>query len=69
MLTFTFSIPTEFGPAFRAAVEEQRNTIGERLTGAHEFDKERALTHASDAFASLGAAVNALVPRPSEDYD
>lgn len=69
MLTVTFSVPDEFGPALRAAVDEQRNLIGERLTGAHLFDKERDLTYASAAFASLGAAVNALVPRPAEDYD
>lgn len=68
MLTLSFQIPDEFGPAFRAAVDEMRNALGERLTGAHDFEKERAVTHASSAFASLARAVNAQVPRPAEEY-
>lgn len=69
MLTITFTIPDSHGPALRAAVDDLRNQVGEKLTGNHRYEKEEALTQSASALARLGAAVNAVVPRPAEDYE
>lgn len=69
MIDISFSIPDSEGPAFRAVVQEMRNTIGDRLTGNHPFKKEAALTAAASAVGALAAAVNSKVAGPKEVWE
>lgn len=62
-------IPDEHGPALRSAINEHRNELGERLAGAHKFDKEDALTRAVSSFGQLAAAINAVIPKEDPDYE
>ena len=68
-LTFTFTVPHEFGSALKSAVDEISETIGGRLEGPHAFAKEGALTKAAAAVAALRASVNQQVKFGSADYD
>jgi hypothetical protein len=68
-LVFTFTIPNEFGPALKSAVDEISETIGARLEGPHAYEKEGALTHAAAAIAALRASVNQQVKRGSAAYE
>lgn len=68
MKTFTVSIPDEFAPAFKSAVEEMSNTLGTRLESQHKYDKQDALTFASASFGILRAAVSAQVPEGDKRY-
>lgn len=62
-------IPSRFGPAFKSAIDEIANTIGERLSGIHKYEKEDALTEAVTALGSFRAALNRVVPEGHPDYE
>jgi hypothetical protein len=61
-------IPGAHAPAFRSAVTEQRNELGERLAGAHNYGKEDALTKAASAFGIFAGALNRVVLTEDRDY-
>ncbi len=61
-------IPAAHAPAFRSAIAEIRNELGERLAGAHQYGKEDALTRAVSAIGVFAAAVNRVVEREDRDY-
>lgn len=65
----TVEIPSEFAPALRSAVNEQRNELGSRLSGVHVYTKEDALTRAAAAFATLAKAINHCIPEDDNDYE
>lgn len=65
----TVEIADEHAPAFRSAIEEQRNEVGGRLEGAHAFAKEDALTRASVALNTFAAGLNNIVPEGDSDYE
>lgn len=64
----TAEIPRDFAPAFRSAVNEIRNELGERLAGMHRYEKEDATTRAVAAIAPFAAAVNKVIPADDPDY-
>lgn len=64
----TAEIPSVQGPAFRAAIAEIRNEVGARLEGSFTFAKEHALTSASAALGTFGAALNEVIEQEDEDY-
>jgi len=61
-------IPDAHGPAFRSAIEEIRNELGERLAGAHKYEKEDALTKAASAVGAFAGILNSVVPEGDKDY-
>lgn len=63
------TIPALHGPAFRSAIDEISNKLGERLSGAHRYDKEDALTRAVSAMGAFRGAVNAVIPEGDKDYE
>jgi hypothetical protein len=67
-LTSTTLIPSEHGPALRSAINEIRNELGERASGAHKYPKEEALTQAIAAVGQLAACVNTVVPIDHPKY-
>lgn len=77
MLTITFvhhgksitaMIPTCQAPALRSAIQEIRDELGGRASGAHKYHKEDALTRAVDAIGKLSAAINYVIPEEDPDY-
>jgi hypothetical protein len=66
--SITANIPSSQAPAFRSAVEEMRNELGGRASGAHKYPKEDALTRAVAAFGSFAAAVNYIVTEGDPNY-
>lgn len=66
--TSTADIPAEHAPALRSSIEEIRNELGERVSGAHKFDKEHALTRAVSAMGRVAAALNLVIPEGDPDY-
>lgn len=66
--TITADIPTSQAPALRSAIDEIRNEVGGRASGAHKYHKEDALTRAVDAVGRLAAALNYVVPEDDPDY-
>ncbi len=62
-------IPDAHAPAFRSAVQEHANELGERLAGAHDWNKEDALTRAASAFNAFRGGLNQIIPRGDRDYD
>jgi hypothetical protein len=64
----TVTIPDEFAPALRSALEEIRNELGGRLEGAFTFAREQAITNASTALGTLSSAINAAVPAGDDHY-
>lgn len=67
--TATAEIAAEHAPALRSAIEEIRNELGERVSGAFAFKKEQALTDAVVAVGRLAAAANAVIPEGDPDYE
>jgi len=65
----TAEIPSEQGPALRAAIGEIRNEVGARLEGSFTFAKEFALTRASSALGTLAAAINQVITEEDPDYE
>lgn len=68
-VTARATVPGAHGPSLRSAVQEMRNELGERLSGLHKFDKEDALTRASNAVNAFAGALNAVVLTEDKDYD
>jgi hypothetical protein len=66
--TATAEIPTCLAPALRSAIQEQRNELAGRASGAHQYNREDAITRALDAIGALAAAINAVVPEEDADY-
>lgn len=69
LLTITFQVPDEHGPALRSAIEELSGELGSRVEGPHSFDREDALTKALCAVGILRAAVNTHVPAEDPYYN
>lgn len=65
----TADIPAEHAGALRSAVNEIRNELGERVSGAHKFKKEHALTRAVSAVGRLAATINLVIPQEDPDYE
>jgi hypothetical protein len=65
----TVNVPTSHAPALRSAVEEIRNELGGRASGAHQYNKEDAVTRALDAVAKLASGINYVVPEGDPDYE
>jgi hypothetical protein len=65
----TASIPSAHAPALRSAINERRNEVGERASGAHKFLKEAALTRGISALGILAAALNSVVPEEDPCYE
>lgn len=66
--TITADIPSSQAPAFRSAVDEMRNELGGRASGAHKYAKEDAITRAVAALARFASALNYVVPEGDRDY-
>jgi hypothetical protein len=64
----TALIPAEHAPALRSSINEIRNELGERVSGAHKWPKEEALTRAVSAMGNLAAALNYVIPGDDPDY-
>lgn len=60
-------IPAAHAPAFRSAVTELRNELGERVAGAHRYGKEAALTRAVSGVGNFAGAVNRVIKRDAGD--
>lgn len=65
----TADIPAEHAPALRSALNEIRNELGERVSGAHKFKKEHALTRAVSAIGRTAAALNLVIAEDDPDYE
>lgn len=63
------TIPAEHAPALRSAINEIRNELGERVSGAFAFKKEHALTRAVSAIGHVAAALNLVTPEDDPDYE
>lgn len=68
-IVIAFEIPVEIAPAFRSAVDEISNELGERLEGPHSFDREEAITDAVMALGALRAAFFSRVPAGHPRWD
>lgn len=66
--TITADIPSSQAPAFRSALEEMRNELGGRASGAHKYAKEDALTRAVAAVGKFAAALNYVVTEGDPNY-
>ena len=64
----TVTMPEEYGPALRSALDDLRNQLGERLCGLHPFPREAALTRASVAVSQLSAGIAKAVPHEETHY-
>lgn len=55
-------IPTEQAPAFRAAIQEVRDELGDRISARYKYDHEAAWTRGIMALGAFAAALNVVVP-------
>lgn len=77
MLSITFvhhgqsasvNIPTNQTPSLRSAIQELRNELGGRASGAHQYNREDSIMRALDAVGKLASGLNAVVPEEDPDY-
>jgi hypothetical protein len=61
-------IPVAHGPALRSALREIRNELGERASGAFQYDKEDAITRAISALGQVASVVNKVIPEEDSHY-
>lgn len=66
--TITANIPSSQAPAFRSALDEMRNELGGRASGAHKYAKEDALTRAVASVGQFAAALNYVIPEGDPNY-
>lgn len=65
----TVNIPTCQAPSLRSAVDEIRDELGGRASGAHQYNREDSITRAVDAIGKLSSAINYVVPEGDPDYE
>jgi hypothetical protein len=68
LVTFTVTMERRFTPAFRSAIDEISDEVGERLKAPHDYDVQDALTEAAVALGILRAAVFPAVPAAHPNY-
>jgi len=67
-LTFTITIPAYRAPAFRAAIIDASNRVGQRMENGDIYPREQALVNASLCLAELRKAICAQVAEDDPYY-